>query len=114
MLRCRKRVSFYDADQGGLQRRPKEVVSQGAAIAADEAAAEGPAVAGLGCKTEGDKHENNDQDSNSSGPRSVLGDSIVDTSDGDDDHRSRGGSEDGLADLYMRTRDVRWGHCSSQ
>ena len=107
MPRRPKRVSFFDADQGGKQWRPKEVVSQGAAIAADEAAAEGPAVAGLGCKTEGDKHENSDQDSNSSGPHSVLGDSNTDNTDGDDDHRSRGGSEDGPAELYMRTRDVR-------
>ena len=70
-------------------------------------ASQGPAVAGLDCMTEGDKHEGNEHDSIDSGLRSVVGDSNADSADGDDDLRNREGSEDGPAESYVRTRDVR-------
>ena len=105
MPRRRKQVSFFDVEQGGKQWRPKALISEGVASAADDAAADRPAVAGLD-----DRDENREHNSNSSRTHSALGDSIVNTADSDDDndnHRSRGGDEDGPAERYIRTKDVR-------
>ena len=105
MPRRRKQVSFFDVEQGGKQWRPKAPISEGVASAADDAAADRPAVAGLD-----DRDENREHNSNSSRTHSALGDSIVNTADSDDDndnHRSRGGDEDGPAERYIRTKDVR-------